>query len=1377
MVVVLAVVNVYYADCTKRVEQTVTEKNRAKDFAYEMPVNATQSGTKLEETQELLEKVSTSLKMGDKENLKAEVSVFQERIQKLQEQVKEDSENTIGKLHGLGLETGVQRQKKYVEEMEKNFTQLEKKLSLFKEKLENSFSDKNNVKLAKEWQDIQNLYQPEQPQQATGEVLPHVNLKADSVIPSMKKGIIPAYGNVSVKSSKAGTIQPQPEDTVLSEETKSEDNVRALAETINTPVDIYEYVRNEIDFEPYYGSRKGASGTLYEKAGNDIDQASLMITLLRQAGYPARYVTGTVEVSIDKVMKWTGTSSAETAVELMASLGIPVTEVKQGGTIQSVRMEHTWTETYVPYEYYRGMKESEGESLWIPLDPSFKQYEIIEGLDLEEITGISKEDMQASVFGNGEKSADEYTITHVNNQKGQELLQEAEEKAQAYIKDNGLKDADVREIAGGKKIVPEHLGILPNVLPYKVLYVQREDTLIPNEQKETISFSIGGAQAYSLNFGEEQDFTVDYSAYELYGKRIILEWEAASKEDSQIIESYGGLDKTPSYLVRLIPKLKIDGEEAASGKPVQAGYRQQFTITMHHAGMDKQEIENPVIVGGIYAVGLDFGSVSVTETEERKAELESLADKVTEQNKTSDEVLGAVLDNMAKAYFAQLDACNAIIESAADVQVNRLVSEAMTGYQPKVLYLFQTPAELKGGSFYIDVDHDAVSVTSNSRNKEDETAYMLQAGMFASAMEHGIFEQTTGTPSVSTIKILDEANNRGIPIYTLGEENKDRINELQVSETVKTDVRDAIEGGKTVMIPQEEITYGEWNGSGYIVYDASTGAAGYMISGGIAGGSAAFDLVVTVSAVVSIVWAMVDMYMLMGLLLAAANPFLFIAYYSLIILTMWTIVDTMYSVNMYFSTGQYEYGLKVLGDLVMNIATLGLTKLMEKAVPAIGGLFKNIINRIDGTADVVARLGDDIAGAILKHGGDDALRQADTLVESIRGRGIGDDLIREVAEQGGVKGLDALEKILQKGVGKDTLESLLKEGYDLSNIDKLLDLGIHPSQYAEYGISNPTEARWIEYLIGGQGYRTGDIKYLAQMGIEPSNYKNLGIYGPEQAEYLVSLIKKVKDAGVEDDLLRQVIKREGAEGIEKAENLIAKGVDGATVKKLIKDGYSLDISQALLEKGISPSKYPDYGIKTPYHAERAKDLLVKDGHSAEEVKRLLDSSAAKNNIVKETKKYIDYQNNAGQTIRIPKQSSQAIDNKIASKRSGTDDGDIVEAKVADFIKNEMGLELTDFSNKVKYSSKAEEVGDIDCATDKVLIEIKSSISSVKIGQIEKYIDSSYEKYMNVLDKKVVVYVDKPMVNLNSIDANKLIRLKEMGVKIVNGLEELKGVFD
>ncbi|HEX9770200.1 MAG TPA: hypothetical protein VGA50_13590 [Kiloniellales bacterium] len=42
---------------------------------------------------------------------------------------------------------------------------------------------------------------------------------------------------------------------------------------------IYEFVRHEIDTVWYAGSLKGAVGTLRQGAGNDVDQASLLIVL------------------------------------------------------------------------------------------------------------------------------------------------------------------------------------------------------------------------------------------------------------------------------------------------------------------------------------------------------------------------------------------------------------------------------------------------------------------------------------------------------------------------------------------------------------------------------------------------------------------------------------------------------------------------------------------------------------------------------------------------------------------------------------------------------------------------------------------------------------------------------------------------------------------------------------------------------------------------------------------------------------------------------------------------------------------------------------------------------------------------------------------
>ena len=47
--------------------------------------------------------------------------------------------------------------------------------------------------------------------------------------------------------------------------------------------------------------------------------------------------------------------------------------------------------------------------------------------------------------------------------------------------------------------------------------------------------------------------------------------------------------------------------------------------------------------------------------------------------------------------------------------------------------------------------------------------------------------------------------------------------------------------------------------------------------------------------------------------------------------------------------------------------------------------------------------------------------------------------------------------------------------------------------------------------------------------------------------------------------------------------------------------------------------------------------------------------------------------------------------------------------------------------------------------------------------------------MNIKQKKVVLYIDTPMEGLSGKDAEKISEIKEMGVKVVNSLEELREV--
>ena len=61
------------------------------------------------------------------------------------------------------------------------------------------------------------------------------------------------------------------------------------------PIEIYQYVVNTIDFQPYSGEMKGPLATLQTQAGNDWDTDSLLAALLGDAGVPAadiNYVSG-----------------------------------------------------------------------------------------------------------------------------------------------------------------------------------------------------------------------------------------------------------------------------------------------------------------------------------------------------------------------------------------------------------------------------------------------------------------------------------------------------------------------------------------------------------------------------------------------------------------------------------------------------------------------------------------------------------------------------------------------------------------------------------------------------------------------------------------------------------------------------------------------------------------------------------------------------------------------------------------------------------------------------------------------------------------------------------------------------------------------------
>lgn len=153
------------------------------------------------------------------------------------------------------------------------------------------------------WEQLSDLFLP-----AAAQAAPPPQSAANAPLLSLSPPIathrdyVPAYAQVQANSDPllASTPEFDLTDPYL---------VGKATELGNDPQRIFAFVRDTIGFESYVGSLRGARGALWSNAGNALDQASLLVALLRISGIPARYAQGTLP--------------KEQAQELIASMFLP----------------------------------------------------------------------------------------------------------------------------------------------------------------------------------------------------------------------------------------------------------------------------------------------------------------------------------------------------------------------------------------------------------------------------------------------------------------------------------------------------------------------------------------------------------------------------------------------------------------------------------------------------------------------------------------------------------------------------------------------------------------------------------------------------------------------------------------------------------------------------------------------------------------------------------------------------------------------------------------------------------------------------------------------------------------------------------------------
>ena len=676
-------------------------------------------------------------------------------------------------------------------------------------------------------------------------------LSARSGFPLFEQGVQLA-SNVITPDMLGNPGGPTEDDLAATLDAPLSEAISAKAEELDDdPVKIYQWVRNNIEFIPSYGSIQGAEYTLQHGKGNAFDTASLLIALLRAANIPARYAFGTVQMPADKVMNWVGNvSTPEAAGNLLGQGGIPNIGMVSGGKVNHTKLEHVWVEAWIDYQPSRGAVHRVGDS-WVPMDASFKQYEYSEGMALEEQVLFDAEGLAQTIQDQSTINEEEGWVQGVPQQAMEESLTDYRAQLESYL-ESQAPDASVGDVLGThsiKEIIHEQLA---TTLPYELLTRKLVAPELPDNLRWKFQY-----QLHTSLYGTPgtQLLKIEQPTVALAGKKLSLSFEPATPDDEETLASYlpepdenGEIDPNdipdtlPGYLIALTGEFAIGDDIAATAVSNMAmGEELLSEMGYWQPGRGWRTTRNQPIAGEYRALALNLQGISQHQAQALQTDLESTQQKLESEDftgLTKQQVVGDLLYSTILSYFALSDVQDQIAQKQANSIGYRAPSYGLFKTSLTPQYWFGVPRDVKAEGLTMDVDHMTSTRVDKDNHHQRWVSFNRAQGTRMSAMEHLVPEQMYSTEDVpaygiSAVKAVQLAAAEGQKIWTITQDNLSvALPKLQLSSEIKSDIRNSVYAGKEVTAHERPVNFSGRQSTGYIVIDPQTGAGGYLIGGG-----------------------------------------------------------------------------------------------------------------------------------------------------------------------------------------------------------------------------------------------------------------------------------------------------------------------------------------------------------------------------------------------------------------------------------------------------------------------------------------------------------------------------------------------------------------
>jgi len=567
--------------------------------------------------------------------------------------------------------------------------------------------------------------------------------------------------------------------TQASTSTEVTPEIQELARALKYDVDlIYEYVHNEIEFTPLWASSKGAMGALLDKSGNDFDQASLMIALLRESGYTASFVYGNLRLDGPTLINWLGVSdNADVVARLFSASGRDTTRSvaffqPPGNTIAVADMERVWVRVDIDGTDY-------------VFDPALKTHTVTPAIALKTAMGYSQASFLSGALSGATIGTD--SIQNINQTNLEASLTGYADNLAAEIR-TSYPAATLEDIVGGRTIDP--LTSFPRVtsFPTEQTIYEVWTVDIPAAYRNTIQIQLPGI---------DETFNSD----SLSGKRLTVFYESNQ------------------------PVLRLDGVTIATGTTVTAGSTQPMQLNAEHGYASTfADSGGPVNIkaGGSFLIlngWSELGSGRVEHHERRER-----ANQHAGGTLLSEPVLGEALAVFATSWIAQTNQTCRMAARISDTHCFQHHRLGVTG---------------QNSSPYIDSPDGIISTVSNADDLGQARAVFFNYAGHSSAFEAGVIEQIQPDRAVSTVELIGIASDQSSRIFDATTANFATIQPQLVNYTAASlaRVQSFLDAGARVILPEDGgLIVDQYTGVGFLGLNQSTALLSFTISGGLSGG-------------------------------------------------------------------------------------------------------------------------------------------------------------------------------------------------------------------------------------------------------------------------------------------------------------------------------------------------------------------------------------------------------------------------------------------------------------------------------------------------------------------------------------------------------------